>query len=78
MDFGGGVGAYLTSFRDAGLTELFTVEPHDLGNCLFKGLQHMQRDFVNTPLADCPKDKFDLVMSIEVLEHIPVNFHGSF
>jgi hypothetical protein len=75
MDFGGGVGVYLTGFRNKGLTTLVTVEPHPLGSCLFAGMQQDTTDWINTPLSMLPSNKFDLVMSIEVVEHIPVHFH---
>jgi hypothetical protein len=75
MDFGGGIGAYLTSFRDAGLTKLVSFEPHDLGKCLFRGLKQSRFDIMNSPLSACPHKQFDLVMTIEVLEHIPAKFH---
>ena len=76
MDFGGGVGVYLTGFRNKGVTTLVTVEPHSLGdNCLFAGIQQDTTDWINSPLSMLPSNKFDLVMSIEVVEHIPVQFH---
>lgn len=75
LDFGGGVGAYLVGFRNANFKTLVTVEPQPLGNCLFKGLQQDMTDWINTPLNQLPKDKYDVVMTIEVAEHIPVHFH---
>jgi Methyltransferase domain len=75
MDFGGGVGVYLTGFRNKGVTTLVTVEPHSLGDCLFAGIQQDTTDWINSPLSMLPLNKFDLVMSIEVVEHIPVQFH---
>ena len=75
MDFGGGVGVYMTGFRNKGLTTLVTVEPHPLGPCLFAGIQQDTTDWINTPLSMLPSNKFDLVMSIVVVEHIPVQFH---
>jgi hypothetical protein len=39
IDFGGGPGGYLTGFRDRGVPgPLVTVEPHELGPCLFRGI----------------------------------------
>lgn len=75
MDFGGGLGPYLTAFRDHA-ERLVTVEPFDLEGCVFQGISHNQTDVVNTPLDRLPYKEFDLVMTIEVLEHIPVGFHA--
>lgn len=75
LDFGGGVGSYLLEFRDAGYKTCITVEPQPLGDCLFQGLQQDLTDWINTPLDRLPKDKYDVVMTIEVAEHIPVEFH---
>ena len=75
LDFGGGVGAYMTSFRDAGVNDLVIIEPHDLGDCLFRGLKQEVLDLVNTPLDELPKLQYDLVMTIEVCEHLPVDYH---
>ena len=75
LDFGGGVGAYMTSFRDAGVKDLIIIEPHDLGDCLFRGLRQEVTDLVNTPLDELPKMQYDLVMTIEVCEHLPVDYH---
>ena len=75
LDFGGGLGPYLLSFRDKGVKDLVVMEPQPLGDCLFKGLTQDTTDLINTDLKDLPKEKFDLVMTIEVLEHIPAEFH---
>jgi hypothetical protein len=75
LDFGGGVGAYMTSFRDAGVKDLVVIEPHALGDCLFRGLTQQTTDLVNTPLDELPKLQYDLVMTIEVCEHLPVDYH---
>ncbi|KAI2506173.1 hypothetical protein MHU86_8308 [Fragilaria crotonensis] len=75
MDFGGGVGVYLTGFRNKGVSTLVTVEPVPLGSCLFAGMVQDSTDWINTPLSQLPSNKFDLVMTIEAAEHIPVNFH---
>ena len=75
LDFGGGVGVFLTGFRNQGLTTLVTVEPQPLGDCLFAGIQQDTTDWINTPLSRLPANKFGLVMSMEVAEHIPVRFH---
>ena len=75
LDFGGGQGPYLLSFRDKGVSPLVIMEPQPLGECIFKGMIQDTTDLVNTPLKNLPKKKFDLVMSIEVVEHIPVEFH---
>lgn len=75
LDFGGGVGVFLTGFRNTGVRTLVTVEPQPLGDCLFAGIQQDTTDWINTPLTNLPKHKFDLVMSMEVAEHIPVHFH---
>lgn len=75
LDFGGGVGAYMTSFRDAGVQNLVVIEPHDLGDCLFHGLRQERMDVINTPLSELPKMDYDLVMTVEVCEHFPVEHH---
>jgi Methyltransferase domain len=75
LDFGGGVGVYLTGFRNAGVSKLVTVEPHPFGPCIFAGIQQDTTDWINTPLDKLPNKKYDLVMTIEVAEHVPVNFH---
>lgn len=79
LDFGGGLGAYLTGYRDAQKAgkrgNLVTVEPHPLGECIFPGLSQSQVDWPNTPLGKLPEREFDVVQTIEVLEHIPVSFH---
>ena len=71
IDFGGGPGAYLTGFRDAGLKDLVTVEPHPLKNCLFHGVQQLEIDIFTKNV----NKTYDLVMSIEVAEHIPSHLH---
>jgi hypothetical protein len=75
MDFGGGVGVYLTGFRNGGVRTLVTVEPIPLGSCLFAGIVQDSTDWINTPVSQLPSKKFDLVMTIEAAEHIPVHFH---
>lgn len=75
MDFGGGVGVYLTGFRNKGINSLVTVEPVPLGSCLFAGIAQDSSDWMNTPLSKLPSGEFDLVMTIEAAEHIPVRFH---
>eukprot|EP00545_Synedropsis_sp_CCMP1620_P003583 CAMPEP_0119017328 /NCGR_PEP_ID=MMETSP1176-20130426/16196_1 /TAXON_ID=265551 /ORGANISM="Synedropsis recta cf, Strain CCMP1620" /LENGTH=273 /DNA_ID=CAMNT_0006971019 /DNA_START=14 /DNA_END=835 /DNA_ORIENTATION=+ len=76
LDFGGGVGAYLTAFRQkGGVSPLVIVEPQPLGNCLWTGLTQDTTDWINTPLQNLPKDQYDLVMTVEVVEHIPVDHH---
>jgi 2-polyprenyl-3-methyl-5-hydroxy-6-metoxy-1,4-benzoquinol methylase len=85
LDFGGGPGIYLTGFRNYarehyGVTnsqqlKLVTMEPHPLGECLFDGLKQDTTDLLHEPLSEIPSRKYDLVMTIEVLEHIPVEFH---
>jgi hypothetical protein len=75
MDFGGGPGTYLTGLRNGGVATLVTVEPHPLGDCLFANVTQDPTDWVNAPLSELPSGAFDLVMTIEVLEHIPVAHH---
>lgn len=75
MDFGGGLGPYLIAFRNKGVKELVVMEPRSFGKCLFRGLKQDTSDVINTDLKRLPKQKFDLVMTIEVVEHIPVEFH---
>lgn len=74
-DFGGGPGTYLSGFRNKGVPNLVTVEPHPFDDCLFANLTQDMTDWSNTPLIQLPSNKFDLVMTIEVLEHIPVTYH---
>ena len=74
-DFGGGPGTYLSGFRNKGVPTLVTVEPHPFDDCLFANLTQDMTDWSNTPLIQLPSNKFDLVMTIEVLEHIPVTYH---
>lgn len=75
LDFGGGVGSYLTGFRDKGVSPLVIVEPQSLGNCLWTGLDQDTTDWINTPLENLPEDAYDLVMTVEVVEHVPVGYH---
>ncbi|KAL3827420.1 hypothetical protein ACHAXA_003154 [Cyclostephanos tholiformis] len=75
IDFGGGPGAYLMSLRNRGVPTLVTVEPHPLGDCLFANITQDTNDWINAPLSSLPSGKYDLVMTIEVLEHIPVEHH---
>lgn len=75
LDFGGGVGVYLTGFRDKGVSPLVVVEPQPLEGCLWSGLTQDDTDWINTPLEKLPKNQYDLVMTIEVVEHIPVDYH---
>jgi hypothetical protein len=74
-DFGGGPGTYLSGFRNKGVPNLVTIEPHPFDDCLFANLTQDMTDWSNTPLIQLPSNKFDLVMTIEVLEHIPVGYH---
>mmetsp|Transcript_55636 Transcript_55636/g.134867 ORF Transcript_55636/g.134867 Transcript_55636/m.134867 type:complete len:353 (-) Transcript_55636:29-1087(-) len=55
--------------------KLVVVEPQPLGDCLLRGMQQDSRDWLHLPLSDLPSEEYDLTMSIEVLEHIPVEFH---
>ena len=75
MGFGGGVGAYLTGFRNKGVSSLVTVEPIPVESCLFAGIVQDTTDWINTHLSELPSKKFDLVMTIEAAEHIPAHFH---
>jgi hypothetical protein len=75
MDFGGGVGAYLTGFRKNGVRSLVTVEPVPLESYPFAGIVQDSTDWINTPSSQLPSKKYDLVMTIEAAEHIPVGFH---
>ena len=70
-DFGGGPGAFLTGFRDAGVQDLVTVEPHPLHECLFRGVHQLALNIFTEPV----NRKYDLVMSVEVAEHIPSALH---
>jgi len=75
LDFGGGVGAYLASFRNVSLQNLVVIEPYDLEGCLFQGLRQERMDLVNMPLSGLPHLQYDLVMTIEVCEYVPVEYH---
>jgi len=85
LDFGGGPGIFLTGIRNyarehygipkSQQLNLVTMEPYALGECLFDGLKQDITDLLHTPLSEIPSQKYDLVMTIEVLEHIPVEFH---
>jgi len=84
LDFGGGPGIYLTGFRNhfrnqGVVTEqqhkLVSMEPYPLEECLFQGLEQDTTDLLHTPLTEIPSQEYDLVMTFEVLEHVPVDFH---
>ena len=80
VDFGGGLGAYLTSWRNHGLPQkdVVLVEPHDLGDCVFAGITHQKLDiFSGVDLVDeeGALRQFDAVTTIEVAEHIPLALH---
>ena len=73
VDLGGGPGGYLTGFRDAGLAKkLVTIEPHPLGECLFRGVQQLATNIFAAPV----NETFDLAMSVEMAEHVPSELHG--
>lgn len=72
IDFGGGPGSYLTGFRDAGVRDIVTVEPHPLGKCLFTGVEQLAVNIFKEPV----NKTYDLVMSVEVAEHIPTELHS--
>lgn len=86
LDFGGGPGIYLTGFRNYARTtlgispeqklKLTSMEPHPLNECLFEGLTQDTTDLLHAPLSDLPSQQYDIVMTFEVLEHIPVEFHA--
>lgn len=71
LDFGGGPGGYLTGFRDAGVRNLVTVEPHPLHDCLFAGMKQLAIDIFTEPV----NSTYDLIMTVEVAEHIPAGLH---
>jgi len=74
VDLGGGPGGYLTGFRDAGLARpLVTIEPHPLGECLFRGVQQLATNIFAAPAVN---ETFDLAMSVEMAEHVPSELHG--
>ncbi len=75
MNFGGGPGTYLTSLQNLGVRTLVTVEPHPLGGCLFANLTKDDTNWVNVPLLSLPSKRYDLVMTIEVLESISAAHH---
>jgi 2-polyprenyl-3-methyl-5-hydroxy-6-metoxy-1,4-benzoquinol methylase len=78
LDFGGGLGIYLTGFRNQSSIpqqNLVTMEPHDLGKCLLDGITQDKTNLVQTELKKMPAGRYDMIMTIEVLEHIPVQNH---
>ena len=78
LDFGGGPGKYLTGFRNYGLRDLLTVEPHDLGACVFPNIKHSTLDVVGASpdvLASYHLS-YDLVLSLDVMQHIPPAHHA--
>jgi 2-polyprenyl-3-methyl-5-hydroxy-6-metoxy-1,4-benzoquinol methylase len=78
LDFGGGLGIYLTGFRNQSSIpkqNLVIMEPHNLGKCLLKGITQDTTNLVETDLKKVPSGRFDMIMTIEVLEHIPVQHH---
>ena len=58
LDFGGGPGGYLTGFRDAGVRDLVTVEPHPLHERLFAGIKQLAVNIFTEPV----NRTYDLVM----------------
>ena len=74
IDFGGGPGGYLTGFRSRGVKphDLITVEPHHLGKCLFAGVEQLTTDIFTEPV----NRTLDMVMTVEVAEHIPSFLHA--
>lgn len=56
-------------------TRLVTIEPYPLNECLFTNITQDMTDWINTPLSQLPHEQYELVMTIEVLEHIPVTYH---
>jgi 2-polyprenyl-3-methyl-5-hydroxy-6-metoxy-1,4-benzoquinol methylase len=78
LDFGGGLGIYLTGFRNHSRIpkqNLVTMEPHALGKCLLNGITQDTTNLVETDLKQLPIGRYDMIMTIEVLEHIPVQHH---
>jgi len=75
LDYGGGLGAYLISFRDAGVANLTLMEPLAETECVFKGLRHDPTNLVTATINSVVAGKYELVMCIEVLEHIPAEHH---
>lgn len=69
LDYGGGIGIYLTGLRDAGVAagNLVVVEPVNVSACAVRGVTHVQG---SVPSLRLPRT-FDLVMSLEVAEHFP-------
>ena len=87
-DYGGGPGTYLVGFlhnnksSNSSSSEapsrpirLVTIEPYPLNECLFSNIIQDTTDWINTPLNQLPKEQYDLVMTIEVFEHIPSIYH---
>ena len=88
-DYGGGPGTFLVGFlRNNKIStsgealpspsrpiRLVTIEPYPLNECLFSNVLQDTTDWINTPLSQLPNEQYDLVMTIEVLEHIPSVYH---
>lgn len=86
-DYGGGPGTYLVGFlrnnnkigsealSPSRPIRLVTIEPYPLNECLFSNILQDTTDWINTPLSQLPNEQYDLVMTIEVLEHIPSVYH---
>eukprot|EP01098_Paradermamoeba_levis_P001619 TRINITY_DN11889_c0_g1_i1.p2 TRINITY_DN11889_c0_g1~~TRINITY_DN11889_c0_g1_i1.p2 ORF type:complete len:161 (-),score=46.73 TRINITY_DN11889_c0_g1_i1:81-563(-) len=84
MDVGCGLGVYLKDFFSKGVTTCVGVEPNNMASGpespFFTGeCRQVQDDLFDeaTPEVDLGQ-KFDLVMSLEVAEHIPRDRHSRF
>lgn len=75
LDFGCGIGTYLGLFRDAGVQKTVCMEPRDMGWFMRRGVTQIVADVIHDDLSTLYKEKFDLVMSVEVLEHIGREYH---
>ena len=68
-DVGGGPGHYLTGFRGTAHT-LVTIEPIDAGWCVHLGVEQLTYDIFTSHNKHMPV--YDMTMSVEVAEHIPL------
>lgn len=76
LDVGCGAGAWLSQYRECGVTDYLGVDGTDIsGNSLLIPIEHFQKQDVAQPF-DLER-RFDLVQCLEVGEHIPAASSGT-